>query len=254
MEKKIEKKEDLSFTGFNKQVIRKYENITEVLLGKRITHPFLKILLKTKCSANQVSFSGLIFAIITAALFAVGEQPYLWIGIIPFILSYVSDCADGKIATFRKQKSPFGSWMDNTCDRFRDVLLMIGITIGVYRFMPEPHVLIIGFIGALHFLMYQYIGILNELELSQGTRIPPVFMLKNRKFLGANIFFGGSSTTYWMMMIAAGFNIFYYFLWFFVFWGAVLWMARIYKGLQIGIPLHKRTLVENQKKDKIIPD
>jgi phosphatidylglycerophosphate synthase len=91
------------------------ETFREVL--SRLAVPLASILIASGISPHVLSFSGIVFGMVSAYFF-VTHQWGLAVGF--FALSGLSDVVDGMVARARGQQSPFGSFFDNFCSAYTD--------------------------------------------------------------------------------------------------------------------------------------
>jgi archaetidylinositol phosphate synthase len=80
---------------------------------------------------NHITTVRLLTGIAAAATFAAGTYLWsAWAGII-FVISAILDRADGELARLAQRSTPGGHWYDLACDTIVNVLVFIGIGIGL---------------------------------------------------------------------------------------------------------------------------
>jgi phosphatidylglycerophosphate synthase len=87
---------------------------------------------RTSITANQLTVLSLLLGLGAAACFAWGSWPFLLAGALLYLLCFVVDCMDGKLARLTDTESLFGSWMDYAFDRFRVVVCAIALMGGQF--------------------------------------------------------------------------------------------------------------------------
>lgn len=88
-------------------------------------------LVRTRVMPNHITTLRLITGVAAAAAFGVGQYYWsVWAGIL-FVISAILDRADGELARVANRITPGGHWYDLTCDTAVNVLVFIGIGIGL---------------------------------------------------------------------------------------------------------------------------
>lgn len=104
-------------TGFNRYLCR----------------PLVRWLSHTRISPNQVSFGGLLVAILSCWAFAQGAYWWYVLGALLFFVAGLFDEMDGMIARIKFADSPFGTWLEGFVDGISYLLLFAGIALGLHR-------------------------------------------------------------------------------------------------------------------------
>ena len=89
------------------------------------TAPVGRWLVRVGFSADVLTASGLVFAIITAWCIAMG---YFALAIVLLILTGAHDLLDGAVAKASHRASQRGSFFDSVVDRVADAALLGGVT------------------------------------------------------------------------------------------------------------------------------
>ena len=100
-------------------------NFKKTLAGYS-TSPLVKFLTVLRVSPNALSWSGLIFSLITAALIATA---HLLAGGIMVLVSGGFDMLDGALARRTNRTTRFGGILDSTLDRISEAMLLLGILV-----------------------------------------------------------------------------------------------------------------------------
>lgn len=108
------------------------DGIVSKIINRKVSIFISKYLLKTGLTPNQISILNLIIGISSALLFAKGSFPWIFIGGILAQVTSVTDGCDGEIARLKFLSSKFGAWLDDTFDRYIDMLIVIGMAYGYW--------------------------------------------------------------------------------------------------------------------------
>jgi phosphatidylglycerophosphate synthase len=102
-----------------------------------------KILVHTSVSPNQVSIASTLLGLMSAWLFAQGnDRAALW-GAILLQVSAIVDCVDGDLARVLFKESRLGKWLDIVGDQVVHICVFVSIGIGLYRPDSEAPVLLL---------------------------------------------------------------------------------------------------------------
>lgn len=104
-------------TGFNRYLCR----------------PFVRWLSHTRITPNEVSFGGLLVAILSAWAFAQGAYGWYVLGALLFFVAGLFDEMDGMLARIKLADSPFGTWLEGFIDGASYLLLFGGTAVGLYK-------------------------------------------------------------------------------------------------------------------------
>ena len=134
----------------------------------RLAYKFVYPLRNTPVSPNHLTSIRLLFGILAATGFATGS--YLWtnIGALCFVVSNFMDHTDGELARLTGKISSYGHYYDLACDAIVNIILFVGIGIGLmhsnYGWLALPMGLIAGIAVAAIFHMR------HKIEQSVGKR------------------------------------------------------------------------------------
>jgi CDP-diacylglycerol---glycerol-3-phosphate 3-phosphatidyltransferase len=104
-------------------------------------------------SADALTFSGLVFALVCA--WAIAED-YFWWAIAALIVSGVHDLLDGAVAKASKRSSQRGSFFDSVVDRISDAAILGGVAFWLVRHHPGELVLLpFGLVCTFLMISYQ---------------------------------------------------------------------------------------------------
>lgn len=120
----------------------------------------------TGITPNHLTIVRLLFGIFAAAGFAMGE--YIWtnIGALFFVISNFLDHTDGELARLTGKISKSGHYFDLVCDAIVNIILFIGIGVGLMNSSLEIWALPMGIISGIAVAAIFYMR--NEIEKNVG--------------------------------------------------------------------------------------
>ena len=95
--------------------------------------PIAKFLKKTPISANQLTFVGLIFGILSGVFYYYGGNSNYFFGALFLFIASLIDCTDGPLARLKNMQSEFGKILEGTVDYLVGIFVFIGLSISLYR-------------------------------------------------------------------------------------------------------------------------
>lgn len=121
----------------------KEEDRTIILdyLNLPITKPVTRLFAKTKLSPNSISIIGLFSFILASILF---YNQHFIIGGLLAMFGRILDSVDGKISRLKLMKSKLGNFLEKTTDTLGDVIIVIGLALGLQQFYKDNLILIFG--------------------------------------------------------------------------------------------------------------
>jgi phosphatidylglycerophosphate synthase len=102
-----------------------------------------KILVHTSVSPNQVSVASTLLGLMSAWLFAQGNDRAALSGAILLQVSAIVDCVDGDLARVLFKESRLGKWLDIGGDQVVHISVFVSIGIGLYRAGSEAPVMLL---------------------------------------------------------------------------------------------------------------
>ena len=102
-----------------------YDGYVSKYLNRRLSDPLARLLVGTRVTPNQVSWSALGIALLSFVSFIFGQNI---IGGILAQLSSIVDGVDGSLARLKGMTSTFGGFLDSVLDRYADILIVLGLT------------------------------------------------------------------------------------------------------------------------------
>jgi len=95
---------------------------------------FVYLIRKTSITPNQVTIFSFILLLVAAWFFSLGTREAILIGLLIHQVSFVLDCADGQLARYKRQFSPYGAWLDQIADRIKEYVIALSLAFGYARF------------------------------------------------------------------------------------------------------------------------
>lgn len=95
--------------------------------------PIAKFLKNTPISANQLTFIGLIFGILSGVFYYYGGNLNYFFGALFLFIASLIDCTDGPLARLKNMQSEFGKILEGIVDYMVGLSVFIGLSISLYR-------------------------------------------------------------------------------------------------------------------------
>jgi CDP-L-myo-inositol myo-inositolphosphotransferase len=139
-------------------------------LNRRASLRLSSYLATTRLSPGAITLASFVIALSGAALFAVGS--YLWTALAGLLIQLASivDGCDGEIARIKFQTSRFGAWADTVLDRYADVAVVTGISLGHWQTHPTTFTLLGAILALTGFILASYTK--KEYALRYGSEPP----------------------------------------------------------------------------------
>lgn len=139
--------------------IPKRKNIFEAgysIISKAIT-PYIA---KTSLTPNQITVISGLFGMAGASLLIPKNKLCLILAGVFIQLFIILDLVDGDIARMKKMCSLYGKWLDILFDKLNDLLLILGLSLGVYYRTGKISALCLGIIlmGLVFFIQFSMIS------------------------------------------------------------------------------------------------
>lgn len=113
----------------------------------------------TRITPNALTVGSLALALLGCGLFALGRRPDVLWGLLLVQVSYVMDCADGQLARYRQQFSPFGGWLDQVADRIKEFAIYFSLAYGYTRLHPgDTRVWMLATVALFALYLLEYYG------------------------------------------------------------------------------------------------
>lgn len=95
--------------------------------------PIAKFLKNSPISANQLTFIGLIFGILSGVFYYYGGNLNYFFGALFLFIASLIDCTDGPLARLKNMQSEFGKILEGIVDYLVGLSVFIGLSISLYR-------------------------------------------------------------------------------------------------------------------------
>jgi len=109
-----------------------HEGYINIYVYRKISIRLAVIAAKLRMTPNQVTVWSFFFSMVAAAMFSFESMTIALLGLIPFHVGKILDCADGQLASLTDQRSALGAFLDPFFDRIVDVATLFGLAFGYY--------------------------------------------------------------------------------------------------------------------------
>lgn len=109
-----------------------HEGYLNILIYRRISIYIAVLAAKMYVTPNQVTFTAFFLSLISAGMFATGNHAIALLGLLPFHIGKILDCADGQLASLADMKSKLGAFLDPFFDRIVDITTLFGLSLFYY--------------------------------------------------------------------------------------------------------------------------
>ena len=120
-----------------------------VFTRKFISAKISLFLARSDLTPTQITFFSLILALVGIYFLSTGDRINLIIAGIFIFWSKIFDAVDGELARLKNKVTELGGWIDGISDRFKENLLILGITLGLYNQTGNVMVWTYGFIAVI---------------------------------------------------------------------------------------------------------
>jgi phosphatidylglycerophosphate synthase len=133
-----------------------HEGFLNILIYRRISIWLALLAAKIHATPNQVTLLSFLASLLGIGMFLPGEFQLAALGLIPFHIGKILDCADGQLAKLTNQQSALGAFLDPFFDRVVDLLTLTALAIGYMRYTGSHAAiyLVLVFISAWFFSAY----------------------------------------------------------------------------------------------------
>jgi len=158
-------KKDYSLKNIKRLVFSKAKKNGETLdkhpyiwLLRWISIPFVKLLLYTPITANQITLIGVLFVVFSVIPFSEGSLIYGFVGVLFLFLGQFGDALDGPVARCKKQLSELPChYLTHFYHQGAVSFIFVGIGLGVFRNTSALIYLYAGFMAGFFHLLTVYI-------------------------------------------------------------------------------------------------
>lgn len=143
----------------NRSIIKKDDGFFAYYFSAQVAYQIVRIAARTRLTPNVFTAASLLFGI--SAAITAGFSHTIW-AIIFLNISFIFDCCDGQLARAKGLSSHMGHWFDYHSDKIKDVLILLGFSLGfIHGDMNRAWILIPAFI-AISFQFMRNIATLNR--------------------------------------------------------------------------------------------
>jgi phosphatidylglycerophosphate synthase len=159
-----------------KKTFHNEEPWVNMFVFSQITIPAVYLMVNyTKITPNQISLLSFIFGLSSAVFYGLG---YVGFGASFYLVSYIFDATDGKIARLTGMGKVYGAWLDILIDRLNLMFISTAISYSTYNLTGDANYLVLNciFIG-LAFIGFEsrYNIVIFQLKNNNGkSQVPPV--------------------------------------------------------------------------------
>lgn len=139
-------------------------------LNRRVSLRLSSYLASTCLSPGAITLASFLIALSGAVLFAVGSYLSTFLAGLLVQLASIVDGCDGEIARLKFQTSRFGAWADTVLDRYADVAVVAGISLGHWHTHPTAFTLLGTVLALTGFILASYAR--KEHTLRYGSEPP----------------------------------------------------------------------------------
>jgi len=118
-------------------------------IKRPISYPLTWLIFKTNLTPNVLTFLGILSAIISALFFSSPTYTSAVLGVIFFFIFELFDDFDGIIARSKNMRSRRGYWLDVLAGDTGRLLVVGGISVGVFQATANPLYLILGILSLI---------------------------------------------------------------------------------------------------------
>lgn len=193
--------------GLLQQSKSDYYQFMDVAFNAKISMWIAAIALKTPLTPNQLTLLGLPIALIAGITLAQGGYWWGLMGGIVTAGTTIWDCVDGAVARLKFMQSDFGEYLDTLCDNITNVVVFIGITIGVAHDFGPAYALIpcslLALGGITIYGLIYYPKVEGKGGFFKGTKMYEIVqVLASRNFIYIILLFAVIGKLDWFLWLA----------------------------------------------------
>jgi phosphatidylglycerophosphate synthase len=127
------------YTEYKKSLkMTEVEDYFDLFFFRPLAFILVKAVYKTNITPNQLTYTALVFGIISGYFYAQGLPHGFILGAIFFLLYNVFDCSDGQLARLKKNGTHAGRIIDGIADYIATLAVFIGIGFGYANHQENP--------------------------------------------------------------------------------------------------------------------
>ncbi len=115
-------------------LIKPTDGLVSRLLNRPISLAISRKLVNTDISPNRITLFSFFLSLVSALFLSMGNYLATLLGGLLVQLSSIIDGCDGEVARLKYRASEYGAWLDSVLDRYSDAFILLGATVGLYRY------------------------------------------------------------------------------------------------------------------------
>jgi len=117
-----------------KSLIKPTDGFISRVLNRPISLRISKRLVNSNISPNTITLISFGISLLSAVLLAMGSYIMTLIGGILVQINSIVDGCDGEVARLKLRATEYGAWLDAVLDRYSDAFILLGATVGLYKY------------------------------------------------------------------------------------------------------------------------
>lgn len=114
------------------------EEIFDLVLYRPLAFVFVKSIIRTDITPNQLTVAGIVMGIISGVFYSRGTPAGFMAGALFYLLFNVLDCSDGQLARLKKNGTHTGRIIDGIADYLAGIAVYAGVGIGFASGSANP--------------------------------------------------------------------------------------------------------------------
>ena len=135
----------------------------------RSVRVLVRPMVRTPVTPNHLTALRLVTGLAAAAAFAVGEELWQYYGAALFFLSILLDRADGELARLGGKTTSWGHAFDRVSDMVCEVLVFVGIGIGLRESILGPWSILMGIVAGAAVALIFFLFLRVEMRAGQAA-------------------------------------------------------------------------------------
>lgn len=169
--------------------------------GSKLLVPVATLLGKLGFTPNMLTLLGLTMTLGVAVVLGLGHTT---LGGWLFLLSGLFDALDGTLARVTNRKTPFGAFLDSTCDRYADAAILAGMMIPFLRTGQHTQV-ILAFVAIVGSVLVSYTRARAE-GLGLECKVGLLTRLERFLLVAAALILNQVTPVLWLLAILTNFT------------------------------------------------
>jgi len=133
------------------------ERSISMVLGRKVSIYFTKLLLYTNITANQTTVLDVLIGIIAGMFLVYGNRLFTLIGALLLQLYFIFDLVDGEVARYRKSSSLTGVYLERLGHYIVPPFIFMCIAFGLYNTFEDIWIFALGFSASLSLMLLKLV-------------------------------------------------------------------------------------------------